>query len=111
MSYSTQAVVEHHLQAFNEGIDSIMEDFIEESVVITKDATYRGIAEIHAFFTELVNGLPEDFEDAVIMRRQEVQGEVAFLLWDAKPWFTFCTDTLVTRNGKILYHNFAAQAG
>lgn len=108
MQLSTQAVLEHHLEAFYEGIDAVMDDFSDESVIITSEATYRGLAEIRAFFTALIEGLPEGFDEAVKISRQEVVGEVAFLVWEAKPWFPFCTDTFVVRNGKIAYQTFAA---
>ena len=108
MSTSTQAVIEHHLNAFFEGIDPIMEDFSDESVVITADATYRGLSEIRSFFSALIGGLPEGFDEAIKINRQEVAGNVAYLLWEAKPWFPFCTDTFVVKNGKIVYQTFAA---
>jgi hypothetical protein len=108
MPASTQAVLENHLHAFYEGIDPIMADFTDESVLITHDATYRGLAEIRAFFTALVQGLPEGFVQAMKIRRREIAGDVAFLLWEARPWFPFCTDTFVVRDGKIAYQTFAA---
>lgn len=110
MSPSTQTVLEHHLHAFREGVDPVMEDFADDSVLITHDATYRGLADIRAFFAALIDGLPEGFYEAIQIKRQEVVGEVAYLLWEARPWFPFCTDTLVVRNGKIRYHTFAAHA-
>lgn len=108
MQLSTQAVLKHHLEAFYEGIDAVMDDFSDESVIITSEATYRGLAEIRAFFTALIDGLPEGFDEVVKISRQEVVGEVAFLVWEAKPWLPFCTDTFVVRNGKIAYQTFAA---
>jgi hypothetical protein len=108
MRPSTQAVLEHHLEAFYVGIDALMDDFTDESVIITSAATYRGLAEIRAFFIALIEGLPAGFDEAVKITRQEVAGEVAFLLWEAKPWFPFCADTFVVRNGKIAYQTFAA---
>lgn len=110
MQLSTQAVLEHHLDAFYQGIDAVMDDFTDESVIITPDATYRGLGEIRAFFTALIAGLPAGFDDAVKITRQEVVDEVAFLVWEANPWFPFCTDTFVVRNGKITYQTFAAVA-
>ena len=108
MPASIQGVLEHHLNAFYQGIDPLMEDFTDESVVITHDATYRGLAEIRMFFTRLIQGLPEGFDEAVKIKRHEIVGEVAFLLWEAGPWFPFCTDTFVVRDGKIMYQTFAA---
>lgn len=108
MPISTEAVLEHHLEAFYQGIDAIMEDFTDSSAVITTSATYRGLDEIRAFFSALLDGLPAGFDDAVKITRQEVVGEVALLVWEARPWFPFCTDTFVVRNGKIAYQTFAA---
>ncbi|MCC6075873.1 nuclear transport factor 2 family protein [Pseudomonas sp. GCM10022188] len=108
MPTSTAAVLEHHLEAFYQGIDAIMEDFTDVSVIITASATYRGLGEIRAFFSALLDGLPAGFDEAVKITRQEVVGEVAFLVWEARPWFPFCTDTFVVRNGKIAYQTFAA---
>jgi ketosteroid isomerase-like protein len=110
MSTSTQAVLERHLQAFGEGIEALMADYTDDSVVITPDATYRGLGEIRAFFTAFAEALPEGIWDAFTMKRQEVVGEVAYILWEANPWFPFGTDTFVVREGKIVFQTFAAYA-
>jgi ketosteroid isomerase-like protein len=110
MSASTQAVLEHHLQAFGEGIEAIMADYTDDSVVITPEATYRGLDEIRDFFVAFVEALPAGIWDAFTMRRQEVVGEVAYILWEAKPWFPLGTDTFVVRGGKIAFQTFAAYA-
>ena len=104
---STQARLEHHLQALGEGIDAVMQDFADDSVVISPDATYRGLVEIRTFFTAFLGALPEGIWDAFEMKRQEVTGELAYILWEAKPWVTLGTDTLVVRNGKIVFQTFA----
>ena len=85
-----------------------MQDFTEESVVITPDATFRSLAEIRTFFTAFVAGLPEGIWDAFTMKRQEVTGELAYVLWEAKPWVPLGTDTFVVRNGKIVFQTFAS---
>ncbi|MDP8928517.1 MAG: nuclear transport factor 2 family protein [Actinomycetota bacterium] len=108
MPTSTQAVIDHHLQAFSEGVDALMDDFTDESVVMTRDATYRGLAEIRRFYTDLIDGLPEGFEEAEETTRSEIDGEIAFLLWHARPWYLFCSDTFVIRDGKITHQTFAA---
>ncbi len=110
MSTSTQAVLEHHLQAFGEGVEAIMADYTDDSVVITPDATYRGLDEIRGFFIAFVEALPEGFLDAFTLKRQEVVGEVAYILWEANPWFPLGTDTFVVREGKIAFQTFAAHA-
>jgi hypothetical protein len=64
MPASTQAVLWHHLHAFYQGIDPLMEDFTDDSVVISHDATSKSLAEIRTFFAGLIQGLPEGFADA-----------------------------------------------
>ena len=107
---ATQATLEHHLQAFGEGIDAIMADCSADSVVITPDATYRGLDEIRGFFAAMVESTPEGLWEAFTIKRQEVVGEVGYILWEAKPWFPLGTDTFVVRDGKIAYQTFAVYA-
>jgi len=108
MSTDTGAVLQNHLQAARDGVDAVMQDFTDDSVLITHEATYRGLVEIRQFYTTLLNGLSRGFWDAFKMNRQEVVGEVAFILWEAKPWLLLATDTFVVRNGKFLFQTFAA---
>ena len=111
MNPSTEVVLNHHLQASLEGVDAIMEDFTDDSVVITPEATFRGSHEIRHFFTTLLNSLPDGFfEEAFQMKRQDIDGDVAYIVWEAKPWFPLATDTFVVRDGKIRYQTFAAYA-
>jgi hypothetical protein len=108
MPIATQAVLQRHLQSAGESVDAVMADYIDESVLITHDATYRGLAQIRSFYTELLEGDTKGFLSAFKMKRLEVVGELAFIVWDAKPWFSFATDTLLIRDGKILLQTFAA---
>ena len=105
---STQATLDHHLQAIGEGIDALMQDYTEDSVLITPDATHRGLADIRGFFTAFMEGLPAGMMDSFKLNRTEVAGEVAYIIWEAKPWFPLGTDTFVVRDGKIVYQTFAA---
>ncbi len=88
-----------------------MQDFTDDSVLITHDATYHGLAEIRQFYAAFFKGLPEGFWESFKMNRQEVVGDVAFILWEAKPWLLLATDTFVVRNGKFLFQTFAAYPG
>jgi ketosteroid isomerase-like protein len=105
---STEAVLQSHLRAATVGVDAIMQDYTDHSILITHDATYRGLAEIRRFFEELFKALPEGFFDALKMNRQEIAGEVAYILWERKPQISRATDTFVVRNGKILVQTFTA---
>lgn len=108
MQTPTETVLSQHLQAASQSVEAVMAHYVEESVLITQDATYRGRAEIGRFFAELLGGATQGFLGAFEMKRQEISGELAFIVWEAKPWFVFATDTMVIRDGKILFQTFAA---
>lgn len=105
---STEAVLRKHLHAATVGVDAVMHDYTDESVLITHDATYRGPAEIRRFFTALFNDLPAGFFETMRMIREDFVGEVGYILWDRKPIISQATDTFVVRDGKILFQTFTA---
>jgi hypothetical protein len=107
MPYTTQAVLQRHLQAAGESVDAVMADYLEESILITPTATHRGLAEIRLFFTELLEGGTKGFLGAFKMKRQEVTGDLGYIVWEARPWFSFATDTLLVRDGKIMLQTFS----
>jgi len=45
-----QKVLEHHMQAFGEGVGSILSDFDDTSCIINPQGTHHGMAEIRSFF-------------------------------------------------------------
>ena len=102
---STGAVLQNHLRGARVGVDAVMDDYTEQSVLMTHDATYRGLAEIRKFFTTLFRDLPKGFFEGMRIRREEVVGEVAYILWDREP-FSGATDTFVVRDGKIAFQTF-----
>src|SRR5262245_60448908 len=76
---STEAVLRNHLQAAKIGVDAIMQDYTERSVLITADGTYRGRAQIRGFFTALFEQLPAGFFHELRLVHQEIVGEVAYI--------------------------------
>ena len=108
---STQAVLRNHLRAATIGVDALLEDYTEESVLVTHDSTYRGTAEIRRFFTALFRDLPAGFFETMRMVREELVGEHAYILWERKPHIPRATDTFVVRDGKILFQTFTAALG
>jgi len=111
MLRTTEDVIQNHLRSATIGVDAILRDYTDRSILITDAATYRGLAEIRQFFTTLLHALPVGFFDALKLNRQEIVGEVAYIHWERKPWFPLATDTFVVRNGKILIQTFTAYAG
>jgi hypothetical protein len=108
MSRQTETVLDRHLRAAAVGVDAVMVDYVDSSVLITHDATYRGRAEIRGFFSALLNGSYRGFLGSFKMIRREIVDDVAYILWEASPWFDRATDTFVIRDGKILLQTFSA---
>jgi hypothetical protein len=105
---STEDVLRNHLRSARLGVDAVMDDYTNQSMLMTHDATYRGLAEIRLFFTALFESLPAGFFEAMRMRREEVDGDFAYIVWDREPIISRATDTFVVRDGKILFQTFTS---
>jgi hypothetical protein len=42
--------------------------------------------------------------------RQDIHGDLAYILWNAEPYIALASDTFVVRDGKIRAQSFAAFA-
>ena len=106
----TKATLSRHLEAaVSKNLDAILEDYGDESVIYTPDGPIRGLDEIRAFFTEfLANVVTPEFLSNLTMLRQDVEGEIAYIVWIAGDIVPFATDTMVVRNGKVLIQTFAS---
>ena len=104
---STEATLAHHLGAFAEGVDSIMRDYTESSVLFTPQGPLAGLDPIRSFFDGFLNGSPPELLRAVTLVRQDVHGEAAYILWKAEPFIPLATDTFLIRGGKIVVQSFA----
>jgi hypothetical protein len=104
---STEATLGHHLQAFSEGVDAIMQDYAPESVLFTPDGTLRGLEPIRAFFHGFLTTSPPELLRAMTVVRQDIHEDVAYILWKAEPYIPLATDTFVVRDGRILAQSFA----
>lgn len=107
---STAATLGHHLQAFGKGVDEIMRDYTDDSVLFTPEGPLRGKQAIRGFFDGFLRSSPPELLRAMTLTRQDVQGEVAYIMWKAEPFIPLATDTFVIRNGKILAQSFAVLA-
>jgi hypothetical protein len=107
---STEATLSHHLQAFSEGVDAIMQDYTADSVLFTPDGPLRGLEPIRAFFHGFLTDSPPELLRAMTLVRQDVQGDVAYILWKAEPYIPLATDTFVVRDGKFVAQSFAMLA-
>ena len=105
---STQDTLMRHLNALAGGVDTIMRDYTESSVLLTPQGPHRGLAGIRAFFAGFLAASPPELLAAFTLERQDVVGEVAYIVWKAEPYIPLATDTFVIRDGKILVQTFAA---
>ena len=98
----TEAILAHHLEMFTTtDLDGIMSDFTESSVLIAQDQTCKGLAEIRAFFEAMFPAVTPEFLAGFNMAKQEIAGDVAYIVWSVKGFFALGTDTFVIKDGKI----------
>lgn len=106
----TQAVLDHHWETFvSNDLEGVMEDYTEESVLITPNATYAGLEEISENFVNAFKAFPKE-SARLTLNNSMVVLDVGYILWEADaPEFnlTYATDTFIIRNGKILRQTYA----
>ena len=107
---STESTLSHHLQAIGEGIDAIMGDYTDSSVLFTPQGPLTGLEPIRAFFDGFLRTSPPELLRAMMVTRQDIRGEIAYILWKADPFIPLATDTFVIRDGKIVVQSFAVLA-
>ena len=107
----TKKVLEHHLAAVGENnLSSILDDYSEESIVITPDSTYIGLKQIESFLAGILPAFPK--EGTVLeIDRTVIENELAYIVWHAKTPIVevpLGTDTFIIEDGKIKLQTFAA---
>jgi hypothetical protein len=105
---ATSQVFDHHLGAFAKGLDELLKDYDDSSVIVTPDKTYRGADEIRGFFKAFLDSAQPAFWEAFKVTSKSTEGEVAYLAWEAKPFVPMATDTLYVKDGKIAVQTFTA---
>ncbi|TMT87510.1 nuclear transport factor 2 family protein [Haloterrigena sp. H1] len=107
---TTDDVLDHHLTAFGEqDLEAVMEDYTDESVIVTNMGTFRGLEEIEGLFEDLFAEF--DHEEATIdMQQETVEDEFAYIVWEAETpenVYEFATDTFYVPEETILFQTFA----
>jgi len=102
----TVAVMTAHVQALGQGIDEIMQHYTGESVVFAPEGPCQGLAEIRAYYETFLATRPDAFLKRFTIVRQDVIGEVAYVIWKAQPYVRIGTDTFIVRDGKIILNTF-----
>lgn len=103
---STLEIFDHHLGAFALGVDELLKDYDDSSMILTNSGHSRGLEEIRTFFSSFLASLPDDFWNDFQVLQKEVVGEVAYLVWSAKPYVALATDTMFIHDGKIITQTF-----
>jgi hypothetical protein len=109
----TKETLDHHWMAFqNNDLEGTMEDYTEESVLITPNATFKGLDQIRENFVNAFKAFPKD-STTFNLNKLIVIKDVGYILWRAKtPTFdlTYATDTFIIREGKIIRQTYAGVA-
>ena len=110
---TTKQVLDHHWEAFTQNnMVEVMADYSDESVLITPDATYKGLDEIRKNFENAFKIFPRD-KTSFGLNKSVIDRDVAYILWQAKTPtlnLTYATDTFIIRNGKIIRQTYAGVA-
>lgn len=108
---TTQEVLDHHLAAFGGGdLEAILEDYAENSIIITTDGIHRTRDEMSAFFSALFAEFAKPGM-SFNLDHVAVEGETAFIAWSADTAdnvYNLGTDTFTVRDGKIAAQTFVA---
>lgn len=107
---TTENVFEHHWTAFTEqDLSGIMEDYTDESVLVTNMGTLRGLDEIEGLFDDFFAEFSQ--EGATIeKKRSTVEGDFGYIVWEAESpdnVYEFATDTFYIPEGAIRFQTFA----
>jgi hypothetical protein len=106
----TKKVLDHHVQTFQANdLEGVMADYTEESVLITPDRTYKGLADIRENFVQAYKALPTS-GTTMTVTSSVINRDVAYIVWKALTptlEFKYATDTFVIADGKILSQTFA----
>ncbi len=109
---STEAVLEHHLDAFTEqDLEAVMEDYVEDSIVVTNMGTFRGLEEIEGLFENLFAEFSQE-GSSITMDEQLVEGEFGYIVWHAETpdnVYEFATDTFHIPDDAISFQTFAGK--
>jgi predicted SnoaL-like aldol condensation-catalyzing enzyme len=82
MARTPQQIFDHHGMAMDSrNLDAILEDYTDQSVVITAERVYRGKREIRAFFSALLDALPQAEWAVPVMI---FEGNALYIEWTVK---------------------------
>jgi ketosteroid isomerase-like protein len=110
---TTRDVLENHLKSFFAfDLEGVLADYAPGAVFFTADGPLVGVEQIRPMFKALIAEFAAPGAE-FRMRRQFVDGDYGYILWDAQTaerTFELATDTFVVRNGNIVAQSFTSKA-
>src|SRR4051794_33395685 len=110
---ATRDVVQHHMDALGAGdLDAIMEDYTEESLLLTPQGPAKGLDTLRAGFQGAIDGLFKPGAHTFHLDDFVVEGEVAVIVWRVDGEAVdvpYGTDTFIVRDDKIVVQTAAIQ--
>lgn len=108
----TQHTFDNHFEAFaNQDLDAVMDDYVEDSVVITNMGVFRGPEEIEGLFSDLFAEFEQE-GTTIEVDETVVEDDVAYFVWHAETpdnEYEFCTDTFYIPDEAIERQTFAGK--
>ena len=106
---SPETVFNHHLQAvMAHDLPAIMQDYAEDAVILTPQGPVVGKAAIQESYTDFVLPmLTNEFFQNMKTLRQDIVGEIVYLVWEVAGVADLGVDIFVIRDGKIVSQAFA----
>lgn len=102
---TTQEVFDHHVGGFvARDVSMVLEDYTDDSVLISNGKLFEGTAEIGTFYSELFDELPADCQFA--LPECVVRDRFVYIVWNGESdtvVYDFATDTFVVENGKVVF--------
>ena len=109
---TTKDILDHHWEAFTtQDLDMVMEDYDDDSVVITNMGTFEGLDEIEGLFTNIFDEFSQDGSTAEL-EMEEIEGDTAYIVWSGETPdndYAFATDTFRIEDGIITVQTFAGK--
>lgn len=109
---TTESVLDHHWKAFGEqDLEATLEDYTDESVVVTQADVFRGREEIEGLFEGMFAEF-SDSETSITLEERIVEGDFGYIVWQAETPdndYEFATDTFYIPDGEIVFQTFAGK--